>query len=199
MKIHWSGQSEGKGTRYTARVGSIHASFYRDSDGNTPYSLYTMINGRRMVILSVGNNRGKHAINARVRLDFLMTCLDNNLSFDLLPNENPEHKDVTYRPEIIPKPPVSANIDGLYMGRLYRHHSGRLYRVLMVTNRLEDGSHPDMPKTVCFRDIDSGAEWSRPFVQFTPEKFQLVPYGEKRVTNIDFKAKTFVKEQTINV
>ncbi len=198
MKIHWAGQSEGKGTRYTARVGSIHASFYRDSDGNTPYSLYVLNKGRRMVILSVGNNRGRHSINARVRLEFMMTCLDNNLTFDLLPNEDPEHNDVTYRPEVIPAPPKTALIDGLYMGRLYRHHSGSLYRVLMVTNRLEDGSHPDMPKTVCYRDIDTGAEWSRPIVQFTPEKFQLVPYGEKRVTDINFKTKVY-KEQLSNV
>ncbi len=195
MKIHWSGQTEGKGTRYTARMGSFNASFYRDSDGNTPYSVYIMNNGRRLTILSVGNNRGKHAINARARLEFLITCLDNNLDFDLLPNENPDHKDVSYRPELIPKPPVSANIDGIYIGRVYRHHKGSIYRALMVTNRSEDGSHPDMPKTICYRDIDTGDEWSRPFDQFTPSKFQLIPYGEKRETDINFKAKGFILKE----
>lgn len=189
MKLHWTEQKEETGVRYSTRTGRFHASYFRDADGNTPYSVYINENNKRLTILSVGNNRGRHATIARERLEFIIVCLDNNLSFDLLPSEDPKFKDVKYQPRRIPKPPVVADIDGVYIGRVYRHHKGTLYRVLMVTNRFADNSHPDMPKTICYRDIETGHEWSRPFDQFTPAKFQLVPYGEKRETTSTFKFK----------
>lgn len=185
MKIVWTDRTDNGRVSYTAHSGMIFGTYWVDKNGNHPYMVFTRSGGHRRIILSVGNNRGQHRIHVRNRLEFILKCLDNNLSFDLLPNENPKFDDVEHNPANIPEPSRSMDVDGIYIGRVYKHYKGNLYRVLMVTNR--GSTRPGFVKTVCYRDIDTGAEWSRSFDEFVPSKYQLVPYGTKRETTDTFK------------
>lgn len=197
MKIHWTQQMETDRTRFTAHAGLVFGQYWVGPEGNMAYMVFTRHGGMRRVILSVGSNRGKYRIDPRKRLEFLLTCLDNHLSFDLLPNENPEHPDVTYNPKNIPKPGKALDIDGVMVGRLYKHHTGRIYRVVMITNR--NSTKPNFVKTVCYRDIATGLEWSRPFDEFEPSKYQLVPVGTKYDAVKDFRLFNNTEEKTQNV
>lgn len=52
-----------------------------------------------------------------------------------------------------------------YVGSVWRHHSGRLYTVLMLTNENSD-RQDRFPTTVCYQG-QNGHRWSRPLVEFT--------------------------------
>lgn len=57
---------------------------------------------------------------------------------------------------------------------LWRHHSGRIYRVTGFTNIAT--SDPDkFPPTVVYESLDTGYKWSRPIIDFQ-EKFE--PEGD---------------------
>lgn len=197
MKIHWTQQREENRTKFTAHVGLVFGQYWVGPDGNMAYMAFTRHGGARRVILSVGDNRGKHRVDPRARLEFLLTCLDNHLSFDLLPNENPAHPDVVVNLHNAPKIGKALDIDGLYVGRLYRHHAGGIYRIVMITNRFSN--KPNFVKTVCYRDILTGNEWSRPFDEFEPSKYQLVPYGTKLTAPSSFRISESKEEKEQNV
>jgi hypothetical protein len=55
-------------------------------------------------------------------------------------------------------------------GELWRHHSGRLYKVLMLTNTAHD--NPRFPVTVVYENTTNGTQWSRPLAGFN-DKFTL--------------------------
>jgi len=44
-------------------------------------------------------------------------------------------------------------------GSIWRHHSGRLYRVLFLTNK---GGRPDYPRTVVYEGVSNHEKWSGP-------------------------------------
>lgn len=59
-------------------------------------------------------------------------------------------------------------------GAVCRHHSGRVYTVLFVTNDVPD-PRPEFPVTVVYMGAN-GKVWSRPLVLFS-EKFEVLYDG----------------------
>ena len=56
--------------------------------------------------------------------------------------------------------------DGFPMaGSIWRHHSGRLYVILMVTN-IESNDQTKFPTTVVYQGHENGKRWSRPVEAF---------------------------------
>ena len=60
----------------------------------------------------------------------------------------------------------------IFIWTLWRHHSGRIYRVTGFTN-MKTTDNEKFPRTVAYESIDTGDIWSRPVVDFS-EKFEPV-------------------------
>lgn len=195
MKIQWTVTPTGNRTKFSAHSGLIRATYWADEDGkNYPYEIYVRSGGRRKIILRVENNHGASQVNAKARCEFLLACLDNNLAFEFLDIEEVRHPGTVYQPDNIPVPPKFYDVDGLLVGRVYRHHAGDFYRVILITNRGVE--KPGWVKTVCYRNILTGVEFSRPFVEFTKERYTLVPLQSVIPAKHNFRTANVVKETT---
>ncbi|UQT03651.1 hypothetical protein KODAMA_01840 [Serratia phage vB_SmaM-Kodama] len=54
---------------------------------------------------------------------------------------------------------------GIKSASLYRHHSGKIYQVITLSNMKV--TKPEYKETVTYRDIESGTIYSRPLEEFT--------------------------------
>lgn len=190
MKIQWTIADDIDGRiKYTAHLGLIRATYWNVNNGeNFPYEIYIRSGGRRKIILRVENNlAGPKLIDAKSRCEFLLICLDNFLGYEPLHCEMPQHQGTIYQPDNIPTVPRFYHVDGLYINRIYQHHSGSYYRLVLITNRQSDNAN--WPKTACYRNIFTGAEWSRPFAEFTEERYKLVAPFTKVETDVSFLRK----------
>lgn len=192
MKIQWTVTEEGNRVKFTAHAGLIRATYWNEGNGsNYPYEIYVRSGGRRKIILRVENNpKGPDLIDAKTRCEFLLASYDNNLDVDFLSIEKPQYPGTIYQPDNIPNAPKFYDVDGVLIGRVYQHHSGDYYRVILITNRGVE--KPGWVKTVSYRNIITGAEFSRPFDEFTPDRYTLLPLNTKMVPKHDFRRATIV-------
>lgn len=192
MKIQWSVREEGNRVKFTAHAGLIRATYWNEGNGrNFPYEIYVRSGGRRKVILRVENNpKGPDLIDAKTRCEFLLASYDNNLAFDFLSIEETRHSGTIYQPDNIPGVPKFFDVDGVLIGRVYRHHAGEYYRVILITNRGVD--KPGWVKTVCYRNILTGAEFSRAFDEFTSDRYTLIDVQSKMSPKTDFRRATII-------
>lgn len=63
-----------------------------------------------------------------------------------------------------------GGLDRLFGCELYKHHSGRVYQLICVANTVV--TDPSYVPTAVYKDIDTGAVYSRPYAEFE-EKFTL--------------------------
>jgi hypothetical protein len=59
----------------------------------------------------------------------------------------------------------------LAQGNVLRHHSGRVYTVMFITNT--NSNKPEFPVSVTMIGAN-GHVWSRPYAEFTPERFKVM-------------------------
>lgn len=65
--------------------------------------------------------------------------------------------------------------DGLPItGSRWRHHSGRIYVILMITN-IDSKDPAKFPVTAVYQGSDNGKRWSRPVGVFTGEDAKFTP------------------------
>lgn len=197
MKINWTLTDENGETRYVARLGSIHARFWVCQKTHTcRYEIFFKHGGKRRIILQVFDNpiHQPKTIDARLRCEYILVCLDNNLRFNLLPIEKEGRGSVWSPDKIPPTPKFFREIEGISIGRVYRHYKGGLYRIIMIGNA--GLNNPDWPVTIGYRDIITGQEYCRARSEFTSDKYTLVPINEVIDTGLTFIR---VKKETENV
>lgn len=196
MKIQWTVTEEHNRVKFTGHAGLIRATYWNEGNGrNFPYEIYVRSGGRRKIILRVENNpKGPDLIDAKTRCEFLLASFDNNLSVDFLSIEEPRHNGTIYQPDNIPGAPKFYDVDGILIGRIYQHHAGEYYRVILITNRGVE--KPGWTKTVCYRNILTGSEFSRPFDEFTPDRYTLIDVHSKMSAKTDFRRATILARNT---